>query len=276
MGTSQSSTGSPSGVPMVPPWVDGSDGEIPPQAESPSEDIDDSDEAIDKPHQPEQLAPKARFYSTRIALGKFAETGDRAPMQRGVGRYIGAGLGGTQTAVRRFGGTATGASALYSALGGTSSDRDTKLDRNVLAGRTANQIIAAVVEATRPVDGSLDSEASRQSINDALSDLLKRYPDTDLLKLTEEQRVFVVERYVAYDVYLRFMLDVGQHIQDKSPTRSIALSRQRQIREYIREAVAASFRTMRNAGRTLTGGNVSSLVRSALESAFDVFVGFSE
>jgi len=128
----------------------------------------------------------------------------------------------------------------------------------------------------RPVDGTQDAEASRQSINDALSELIDRHPDIDLLDLTEEQREFVLERFVAMDVYRRFVLDVGQHIQNKAPSARVALSRLRQVREYMRETITASFRRLRETGSRLSGTRVSALIRTALESAFDVFSEYSE
>ena len=92
---------------------------------------------------------------------------------------------------------------------------DSPLDPGRLAGRSARDIMDAVVEAVRPVDGTQDAEASRQAVNEGLSDLLDRYPDADLLNLHEEQRLFVIERFIAQDVYNRFILDVGKAVQDK-------------------------------------------------------------
>ena len=54
-----------------------------------------------------------------------------------------------------------------------------------------------------------DAEASRAAIKNALSELLTMFPEADLLKLSEDQRAFAIERFVAIDVYRRFQLDLA-------------------------------------------------------------------
>jgi hypothetical protein len=178
-----------------------------------------------------------------------------------------------------MGGTARTAGALHRALGGGGGRgpgvvAGGVLDPALLVGRSADDVMNAVVEAVRPVDGTLDAEASRAAILDGLSELLTRYPNADLLNLTDEQRAFAVERYTANDVFRRIELDVGKSIHEKAPTASSALSRLKQIRDYVKETVAASFRTLRDAGRTLTAGRVEQVVREAIRETFEVFEGF--
>lgn len=284
MGTSQSSSGSPSNVPMVPPWVpdpvpsdgngtgdngDGGDGTTPdggaPQSAPP-------------PPKPVPLAPSGRFGPARTSLGSFARTGSTNDMRRGVGHYVGKGLGGSSTGVRRFGGTARTAGSLYGALSAVAARQPTgagsPLDPTLLSGRSADEIMDAVVEAVRPVDGTQDTEASRDAISNALAELLNRYPDADLLNLSEDQRLFAIERYVALDVYNRFRLDVGKTLQEKAPSATSALSRLKEVRDYIRQTVAASFRKVVSRGQTLSAGRVSGMVREGLRDAFDVFEGY--
>jgi hypothetical protein len=140
-----------------------------------------------------------------------------------------------------------------------------------MGGRNADEILNAIVEATRPVDGTQDTEAARAAIREALSDLLTRYPDADLLNLGADQRNFVIERYVALDVFQRFQLDVGSAIISNAPNATTALSRMKQVRDYIRETVAAAFRKLHGIGRRVSAGGVSQLVREALIETFQVF-----
>ncbi len=265
---------------MVPPWVPEPGG----LADAAPPDVT-QDNSATEPSAPSeqnavatQIAPRGRFSSTRRALGDYSSSGDRGRMKQGVGRYFSKGLGGGRTATARFGGTAVNAASLYSATGGSGGERElaVSLDREALAGKSARETIDAIIDVVRPVDGTQDAEASRQSINDALSDLVARYPDVDLFELTEQQREFVLERLVSLDVYRRFALDVGKSIQDKAPSASAAMSRLRQVREYIRETITASFQRLRDAGSVFTGNRVSTLVRRALQDAFDVFSEFAE
>jgi hypothetical protein len=145
-----------------------------------------------------------------------------------------------------------------------------------LAGKPARAVINAIVESVCPLDGTQDSEASRNAVNDSLSELMQRHPDADLLAPTEEQREFVIEHFVGTDIYRRFVLDVGGAIQTKAATASIAVSRLKEARDYIRETVAASFRKLREAGQRLAGSRVSGIVQRALKDALEVFSGYAE
>src|SRR5262245_13252574 len=132
MGMSRASSGSPSNVPMVPPWVP----DVPADEPSPAEESDSSPDADDEANSPDQkpspipIAPVGRFRSTRATLGRFATSGRVNPMRRGIGQYVRTGLGGPRVAARRFGGTARTAGTLYGVLGGdrTGAERKAQLD----------------------------------------------------------------------------------------------------------------------------------------------------
>jgi hypothetical protein len=143
-----------------------------------------------------------------------------------------------------------------------------------MAGRTAREIIDAVVEAVRPADGTQDAETQRSAIQGALSELLTLFPDADLLNLTEQQRELAIERFVALDVFGRFRLDVGKALQDKSPNAKAALARFKEVRDYIKETIAAAFRNLRSAGNRLTAARVKEFVRTALVETFQVFEAY--
>jgi hypothetical protein len=150
------------------------------------------------------------------------------------------------------------------------------LDPALLAGRAANEVMDAVVEAVRPVDGTQDAEAERTAIKDSLSELLVKYPDADLSSLTPEQREFAIERFTAMDVAHRFELDVGKTIIEKAPTATVALSRLKQVRDYIKQTVAAAFRKLSAAGKSVNSNRIAAVVRDALRDTFQVFEGYAE
>lgn len=291
MGTSASSNGPGGGVPLVPPWVPPVP-PIPPVPPPPDEqgagpgNGDDQNGSAPAPNpqqatqtQPSPTAPAGRFQGARLNLGKFASGGSGGgggrDMRRGLRDYIRKGYGGRQTAVKRFGGTASTAGNLYGALsniaGGQAATTGSPLDPSLLTGRSAREVMDAIVEAVRPADGTQDAEASRAAIKDALSELLTMFPEADLLSLTEDQRVIAIERFVAIDVYQRAMLDIGKDIQAKAPTATVALSRMKEVKEYIKQTVAASFRKLSGAGQRVTTGRVNQVVHAALDETFKVF-----
>lgn len=273
MGTSKSSGGPPSSGPMVPPWA----GAQPPATDGDAATPPDGDP---EPVAPAPTAQPNRWRAVRRNLGDFARNGDGQSLRRAVGQYVRSGYGGSATASRRMASTGTTARALGMALGGLAgggaAQVGTPLERPLLEGRSAEEIMDRVVDAVRPVDGTQDAEASRAAIRDALSELLTRYQDADLLDLSMEQREFAIERFTAHDVIRRFELDVGQHIQDSAATLTDGLARLKEARDYIKQTVSASFRKLRESGRGLTDTNVSQVVREALKDTFEVFEGYLE
>jgi len=263
---------------MVPPWVP--DANAPAAAPGAAAQAGDATLAPPTPA-PESgpIAPKARFSGARLSLGKFASTGDPRGMKSGLARYVRTGYGGSGTATRRFGGTAQTAGVLHSALSPVGREQvplpGGTLDASVLSRRSAAEVMNAVVEAVRPIDGTQDAEASRAAIRDALAELLTKFPDAILLELNDAQRLFAVERYIAYDLYRRFCLDVGKTIQDKAPNVRAGLSRLKEVREYIKETVAAAFKKVGSAV-TLTSRQVAKLAQNVLKEAFSVFESYSQ
>lgn len=272
MGTSQSSPGPPSNVPLVPPWVPD------PPVEDDNENETSPEQQQQDPQSPRPLAPTGRFGPARRSLGDYGRTGSRDSLRRGLGHYVRRGLGGTGAAVQRSGGTARTAGTLYNALSasatGESPTIGSPFDPLVLTNQSAEVIMDAVVEAVRPIDGTLDADASRRAIRSALSELLDRFPDADLLNLSQEERSFVIETFVAIDVFNRFHLDVGKSIQDKAPTATTALGHLREARDFIKESVAAAFRKLRVTGQSLSAGRVGRIVSDALRETFEVFEGY--
>jgi len=275
MGTSQSSNGAPSGVPLVPPWV--TDPVLPDNEpiSDDSENPEDKDDAVSPPQHPStpvQIAPLARFGSARRNIGEYARSGSSNNLRKGLGHYISKGLGGSGTAVRRFGGTIRTASALNSTFAAFSEGKSfNRLDPKILSGRNAREVLDAVVEAVRPVDGTLDTESSRDAISKSLSELLSRFPDADLLNLTEEQRNFAIQQYVALDVFNRFQLDIGKTIQEKAPSIAIAIQRIHDIKNFIVQQIAASFRKIQDQRESLNVQRIERIVGSALKDTFEVF-----
>ncbi|WP_316205316.1 Qat anti-phage system associated protein QatB [Bradyrhizobium sp. SZCCHNS3004] len=290
MGTSQSSDGPGPGVPMVPPWTPAAPQDpVPPPPPPPGElqdappgippadGLPPAGPAVPPGLQPPPIAPDKRFGGTRSSLGNFARSGDNRDLRRGLGHYVRSGYGGSNTATRRFGGTAQTAGSLGHALYSTATGAaDSPIDTAALTGRSTEEIATAIIEAVRPVDGTQDAEAERAAIHDAMSELLTEYPEADLLHLSDAEREFVIKRFTAIDVARRFELDVGKHLLEKAATATVAMARLKQMRSYIAETVAASFRKLKDQGRTLTAGRIARVVQDALRDTFEVFEGYEE
>lgn len=251
---------------MVPPWV-------PPLPTAPTAPVIPTPPTV-------PLAPPRRFQSTRHNLGKFASTGDKNSLSRGVGNYFKKGYGGGGTASGRFGGTARSAGILFGALGGggggeaPTPERDA-LEAAVQSGAGPDEVVGALIEAIKPVDGTQDAEGGRRALADTLSELMTKHPTADLLNLTPAQLNFTIALFIANDVYARFFLDVGKSIIERAPSVTTGLSRLKEVKEYIREVVIAQFNKLWAAGVTATSGRMVEVVASALKDAIDIFEGYA-
>lgn len=279
MGTSQSSKGSPSGVPMVPPWVpdvpsqggqQGSDG-VSPNSESPtSQPLGITN--------PSTLAPRGRFGGANRSMGEFAKSGDKGSMRKALGHYVRKGYGGQSTATKRMGNTIVTAGELYSALSPNSTNPNSQpggsLDPVLLSGKSSNEIMDALVDTICPVNGTQDAEVSRNSIKDALSDVLDQFPDADLMNLNQKQRELAIEKFVALDVFRRIDLDIGKTVREKAPSHKEGLGRLKEIKSYVIETVSEAFRTARSKGKAFVGAKINEILSSAISETFHVFEGY--
>lgn len=271
MGTSQSSKGPGANVPLVPPWAD----DLPPEDVAPPPADADGDGDGDGATQPgpasSDLSPPNRFGSARRQLGLFMQGGGSAYLRSGVGRYVATGYGGSRTMARRMSSTSTTAARLSSAL--DPNGANPALDRAILTGRSVDEVLDALVEAVQPHDGTQDAEASRESIRQAMADLLDEHPSVDLFGLSDEEREFVVERYAANDVCRRFELDMGRQMVAKAPNPTVALKRMQEAKDYIGAVVAQAFADLAARGQRATAEKVRATVNAAFEEAFSVFEG---
>lgn len=299
MGTSGSSPGPGPGVPLVPRWVPDLPPAAPPTPEPPlppdiPPDIPPSQNpanqnvilppVIEIPLPPSQvnpqsiqvnLAPQRRFLGTRHSLGKFAGTGSRDDLRKGLGHYVRHGLGGSTAGAQRMGSTAIIAGALYDRLSALQSGQATAAQLGVdpasLAGRTVNEVMDVIMEAIRPIDGTQDSEANRQAIDYATADLLTQFPNVDMTTLTAVQIELLIERYVAYDLCLRVELDVGSKIEINAPDPSTAVTRLEDMKEFIVAEVHTTFQAQRGRGERLQRGRVGLFVTSTLKEILRIF-----
>jgi len=284
MGTSRSGTGPGPEVPLVPPWVPDP---VPP-ADGDGPDTPDGQDPQTQPGpvppsapalQTVPLAPKARFGGARTSLGSFAHSGSAEDMKRGIGHYVRRGYNGASSATQRMGGTVRTAGTLYGALSsaaaGQAAAPGSPFDPVLLAGRTAAEVMDALVEAVRPTDGTLDAEGARSAIRNAMADLLEQFPEANLLELSEDQRLFAIERYVALDVFNRFALDLGKTIQEKAPSATAGLVRLKEVKDYVKQTISARFRALIRAGEQLGTRRVSELARQALRATFEVFEDYA-
>ncbi|MCZ7663810.1 MAG: hypothetical protein M5U22_13165 [Thermoleophilia bacterium] len=126
-----------------------------------------------------------------------------------------------------------------------------------------------------PLDGSQDAEASQHAISEALSDLLED-ANVDLGALTSEEIDWVLERHLVYEIHYRVQLDIGKAVLNNAPSPIAAMRRLDEIRDYIKETVAATFRKHRANGSPLTTAQATRMANEVLEDTFTVFEVYAQ
>lgn len=260
MGTSGSSRGPRSGAPLVPPGT-------PPPPDQPNQ-----------PPIPIPVAPPRRFQATRTHLGKFAESGSVNDLRRGLGHYAQTGLSGSSAATARMARTATTAGQLYGVLSalseGAAIPPDVALNTAQFAGKSQSEIADQIADALRPVDGTQDTDAARDSVARALSELLQETPNADLTDLATEQINHVVESYIAHDLAHRIELDVGKAVLEKAPNYAEGAARLEEIKAFVRQEVARAFRARAENAGPMTRQNAAAMSSAILRDTFSIFESY--
>lgn len=280
MGTSQSSKGAVGNVPLVPPWADDGNEEKKPNQPDDGNSGDNDATPSNPTNTNVPLAQAGRFKAARTNINSFAKHGDKEKLKKGIGHYIKTGYGGSKTATKRLSRTVNTAGVLFDFLssistGQTSSGQPVQnIDIQALKGKDENEITDAIINAVRPIDGDLDSEASQNSIKGAFSELLEKEEEADLLNLTDDQRLFIVEKFITNDIFARFELDLGKNILENAPT-NVAASRLKEAKDYIREAVSAKFRE-KITKDIVTPSSIRNLIKAVLIEAFEIFESYAQ
>ena len=278
MGTSSSSSGPGPGVPFDPPWLNSVASEI----GSPLEQISN------EPSQPEQnpqqiepavhpvdVAPPRRFGNARLHLGKYASSGNKASLKKALGSYSREGMGGASKVASRMRASTSAGAGLFSFLQGVRDSSETKVrdwvnqltSKNLSAYEVADEIIDQVVSS----GGSLEEESCRDSMAQAMSDLLTNDPDVDLLNMDNDSIWTVMELFMANEAFNRINLDIGQLFESAKYSPREAVSRMNDMREYLKSEISAQIQELRTETSNPTKAEMNNLLQTAIKITFEVF-----
>lgn len=278
MGTSKSSKGSPSNVQSTPSWTpnpldgnDQSDVSYAPHNTGAPVGGDEFDPEVfpnSSSGSDEELAPPRRHLGARKGISAYARTGARDSLKSGLKNYVKTSFGGSRKAAKRLGGATKSAGILYNALSSISDQIDYTgqsdlLSKEVLSTKTPAEIIDYIVDTLAPLDGTQDSETRQWSMNNALSDLYKEFPDADIENLNKDQIDYTVECFAIEELLRRFELDLEQTIIENAPSNLEGIKRSKDAKSFIREVAHSSFDDLKTNGKSLTTDNVAEVVDEA-------------
>lgn len=272
MGTSTSSTGPLSGISMDPPWLDDINHGMALLANSDSNSYGETNIFAE----PIAVAPAARFGIARKNFGEFAKTGSQEAFKKAVGHYSKKGMGGASNLAKRMRASTSSATGLISFLRDVNSSTlaDVRDWANNLMSKTptANEVIDAIIDRVTSEGGIIDEESIKNSMANAMSDLLEQNPDLDLLKLGDDESWDLIENFLSYEASNRLQLDIGQ-LLERTLTPIEIVQRTDEMREYLKAEISAQLQPYKSSNKHPDIGKLNSVIHQALESTFFVFEG---
>lgn len=279
MGTSTSSSGPRSNISLDPAWLDGlagtggggggggdgdgaqpqGDGNQPPAAPQP------------------QIAPARRYAGAKRNIGAFVRTGSHASLGRGIGQYSRSGMGGAGQAARRMRASTKGGAGLVSFLQQVANratpEARSWVDALNATAPSVDAVVDAIVNAVVPPAGSVDEESIRDSMALALSELVALDPACNLLQMRPDDTWTLMQLYLGQEVCNRIRFDAGQFFESARLNPALAVQREIEMREFIRNEVGAQLRTLRAAQPNPTKQQLESIMQDALRLTFEVYEG---
>lgn len=280
MGTSSSSSGPGSGVSFDPPWLDS----LAPEMGTPLEQLAGEDNDTGPNQNPQQpvplvpnpdLAPPGRFRGTRRHLGEYASSGDKGSLRKALGNYSRTGMGGASNVSSRMRASTSAGAGLFNFLQGVRDSTDIKVrdwvDQLTAQNLPAYEIADKIVDQVVSVGGSLDEESCRDSMAQAMSELLTINPDIDLVNMDNDSIWTVMELFIANEAFNRITLDVGRLFESEKYSPWEAVSRTNEMKEYLKSEISAQLQELKTSTTTPTQNEVNNILQTAIRVTFEIF-----
>lgn len=299
MGTSKTSTGPGKNVPLVPHWVapDATPAPVPmppltgpadggspsPPKSPPDRKPAPPEDAPPKPEPPPvELAPPQRFKPAKLAIGRFAKTGDGNSLRKALGNYVQKGYGGSGTATQRMRKSSTAAAGVYNILSGGStgevaSGEAAPLDIRTLAGLSHDEVAERIAEAVNPGDVSLDDAGVREAVTEAVSSVLSENDGVDITALPPELVEECYIRTLSVSAFNILVADIGASVQKAAHGNAeLANNRLKEISDFMRETYRAQYAKFAARGQRISRSTSERISRELTSSVMDIFESYLE
>lgn len=270
MGTSTSSKGPGSGVSLDPPWLDDVVGSIGGGAVLPKDG-----NAAPPAAEPAGTAPPNRYGDARRAFGKFAKTGNTQQLRNAIGHYSHRGSGGASAAASRMRASTSAGAALFSFLNtvsqGATAEARKWVDDLRATNPSAEDVVDAIVRELAPPGGSADEESLRDSMDQALSDLIKDDPAIDPLSMRVDNIWELMKGYLAIEAGNRLCFDLGPIFESSQIDPRTAVHREKEMRRFLKNEIGAHVDLLRSTVANPSRSQLDGILQEALKMTFELF-----
>lgn len=257
MGTSGSSTGSGTGTPLVPSWLDEPGSEPLPGGDDQAPEDDTSDDSQDGQQDGQDgepnpsipaLPPDKRFQSARNNFSRFAGSGgtNLRALRHAVRDYVRSGTGGSANAVSRMARSRAAAGRALGVLRDLQRDgtQETLRQLNLqnLSGGSVQDVFIGLTEVVcldqhgGPIDEAIARDAWLETIAE-----LDKFGINNIDALTEDQVKELFLSFIAHSIEARLYQEIGVNGFKLSSDLGNIEAFDRQFRDYIERSVRDSF-----------------------------------
>lgn len=285
MGTSASSRGAGSGVPFDPPWLDEIMPAFPGDGMQPTEpgdgqndeQDDQSDESSETSGKSPAVAPPGRFGNARRSLGNFARTGDEGAFRNAMGHYSRTGMGGATRVAKRMRVSTKSAANLFNVLQAARENTNPVISEWVASltdmSSSVQNIIDEIIRFVAPDGGSTDEVSCRESMAQAMQDLLAEAPNIDLLDLDDDNIWVLIESFLGYEASNRVYLDIGQTFENPVLTPLEKVLRMNEMQEYLKAELTVQVEKLRQRTSSAVSSDLQKVLETAVKNTFVVYEG---
>jgi len=280
MGTSRPKPDAPPAAPLIPPWADRDPvPPVPPPDPLPEDPVPEpeedpgppADELVDGEDESDvDVAEPQRFRGFRLALGRFAGSGDRDDARTALGRWATKSVGGGSAGSRRIARAARSGGAALAGLARAAAGQPPEagaLDIRTLAGQPIEAAVGAIIDTFMP-PGILDEMVARLAMEQALAVALGSADTFDPAAIDSNAVRIATLAFVAELVFVQVAGDAGRSLASIGPV--AAAQREADIRSLVHAVVdLVGSPVLARAGAVLNeqrmAALVSQLVRETLE-----------
>lgn len=266
MGTSSSSSGPGSGLPLDPPWL-----------EYLMSNVISGAGALNTPIPPLENSPERRFFGARTNLGKYGDSGGSESLRRALGHYSKNGYGGSKNLASRMRVSSAVGTGIFGLLDAARSQISGNAHQwlSDLQSKSLScyEVADKIAENLMKIGGSLDEESCRNSVALSIGEFLDTNPNTDLCNLTDDQIWGVIQSFISYEALHRIELDIGQMFESSEVSVADKVLRLNEMHDYLKSAIASNVEETRRIYQNPSLQQVFDIINKSIEDTFYVFEG---
>jgi hypothetical protein len=275
MGTSTSNRGQNGKTPLVPSWLDDSDGDN--SQQNPQKPDGGNRQQENKPVQPD---PR-RFTAPRGNFTRYINSGGSGGgnLRRAASSYVRHSAGGSHNATMRLGSARGSTARLVSIVSGFASGEVSAIAQRFhlgdIIGKPAKDVFLRIMDFVCPDGGTTDEGIARSAYIEALA----KMPDWEskqIETLTPPEFLVFTETYMADVIQQKIINDIGNKMFSLPNDIAAIENIEVQMKDFIRNTVTDSVSKLNVDIANIDQKQSLSVVDSVYKMAFDIMASYEE